>query len=152
VIHACRRGPGSIALLLVAALSLGCGSPRPAPTPADTQAIFAELARRGGGVTEIVAGETGCGDAGLVANAIRFGLQAPGMTEPATVHLFIFRNRAAFEAAADPVERCRQTYAATAAGEVGSIAVGPYRAFGAGWPAELHALLESTLADLAGAP
>jgi hypothetical protein len=148
------RGQVSIVslLLIASVLSLGCGSARPVATPADAQSIFGELARRGGSVTEIVAGETGCGDPGLVANAIRFRLKAPGITEPATVHLFIFRNRSAFEAAADPVERCRQTYAATAAGEVGSIAVGTYRAFGAGWPAELRELLESTLADLADSP
>jgi hypothetical protein len=163
------RGPGSIAPLLViaAVLSIGCGSPRPAPTPADAQSIFGELARRGGSVTEIVAGETGCGDPGLVANAIRFRLRAPGTTEPATVHLFIFRNRSSFEAAAESVERCRSSYAATeagspagtsgpvgsdASGEVDSVAVGTYRAFGAGWPPELRALLESTLADLAGSP
>lgn len=118
-------------------------------------------------MTEIVAGETGCGDPALVANAIRFRLRAPGMTEPATVHLFIFRNRSSFEAAAESVERCRSTYAATeagspadtsdpvgsrASGEVESVAVGTYRAFGAGWPPELRALLESTLADLAGSP
>jgi hypothetical protein len=146
---------------------MGCGSARPVATPADTQTIFGELARRGGSVTEIVAGETGCGDPGLVANAIRFRLKAPGMAEPATVHLFVFRNRSSFDAAADSVERCRRSYAATDAsapadtadpagpdpsGEADSVAVGTYRAFGAGWPPELHALLESTLADLAGAP
>lgn len=163
------RGRGSIAslLLIVAVLSIGCGSPRPVATPADAQSIFGELARRGGSVTEIVAGETGCGDPGLVANAIRFRLRAPGMTEPATVHLFVFRDRSSFEAAADSVERCRITYAAThpgtpadtsdavgpgASAEVDSVAVGTYRAFGPGWPPELRALLESTLADLAGSP
>jgi hypothetical protein len=131
---------------------MGCGSARPVATPADTQSIFGELARRGGSVTEIVGGETGCGDPGLVANAIRFRLKAPGMAEPATVHLFVFRNRSAFEAAATPVERCRQSYAANASGEVGSVAVGTYRAFGADWPPELRALLESTLTDLSGSP
>jgi glycine/D-amino acid oxidase-like deaminating enzyme len=136
-------------LLLAAIVSMACGSARPVATPADAQSIFGELARRGGSVTEIVAGETGCGDPGLVANAIRFRLTSPGMREPATVHLFIFRNRSSFEAAADAVERCKSIYAATEP-DVDSVAVGTYRAFGAGWPRELRALLESTLAELAG--
>lgn len=134
---------------MAAALSIGCESFRPVATPADATSIFEELARRGGSVTEIVAGETGCGDPELVANAIRFRLKVAGMTEPATVHLFLFRNRSSFEAAADPVERCRGRYAASQPG-VESVAVGTYRAFGAGWPPELRELLESTLSDLAG--
>jgi hypothetical protein len=140
-------------MLIGAILSVGCESLRPVATPADAPSIFQDLARRGGSVTDIVAGETGCGDQGLVGNAIRFRLEVGAMREPATVHLFLFRNRSTFEGAADAVERCRKSYAATdpgASGGVESVAVGTYRAFGAGWSPELRTMLESTLADFAG--
>ena len=137
----------------ILALLAACSSLEAVATPADAQGIFEELARRGGTVTEIVSGETGCGEADLVDNAIRFRLLAPGAAEPARVHLFLFRGRAAFDQGAEPVERCRSTFESGApAGSVGGLAVAPYRLFASGWSPEAGELLETTLEAMAGDP
>jgi hypothetical protein len=103
--RSCRR-PAPVAGLLSAVLLAGCASTAPSPTPADTQVIFEELARRGATVTSIVSGDPGCDEPQLVDNAVSFDLLGPEHEAPVRVHLLIFRNAAAYDAAAKALSAC----------------------------------------------
>lgn len=138
-----------IVALVLAALLVACTATRPAPTPADSQVIFEELARRGATVTGIVSGDPGCDERELVDNAIRFRLAAPGAGR-AAVYLLIFRHRAAFEESAASVERCVEALGAAAGEPVDRLDLRPYRAYGPAWSDRLRELLRETLAELSG--
>jgi cytochrome c556 len=150
-----RRGASLVRLLaLVALLALAaCGGERPGPTPADRQGIFEELARRGGTVSEIVAGDPGCRDPDLAGNAVRFSLTVPDTSKAAHVYLFTFKNRPFFERAKPAVDACQGAFEARSArtgGPVERIDVSPYRAFGDGWSPGLRIFLEATMRAVAG--
>jgi hypothetical protein len=139
----------AVAALLLAA----CGGERPGPTPADRQGIFEELARRGATVSDIVSGDSGCGDPALAGNATHFRLTVPGASGRADVYLFTFKNRPFYERGASAVDACQRAYearSARAGGRVERIDVSPYRAFGDGWTPGLRSFLQATMQDVAG--
>lgn len=108
--------PHRIRLLPVAALLavvIGCGTistSAPEPTPADFQGIATELTKRGVVISDIVSGDAGCADPTLIPTSI--GLTATGVdqAEPVRIHLFIFRNRAAFERLRATVDGCARSF------------------------------------------
>ena len=108
--------PHRIRLLPVAALLAvvtGCGTistSAPEPTPADFQGIATELTKRGVVISDIVSGDAGCADPTLIPTSI--GLTATGVdqAEPVRIHLFIFRNRAAFERLRATVDGCARSF------------------------------------------
>lgn len=144
----------SLALAGLAGLALtACGGERPGPTAADRQGIFEELARRGGTVSDIVAGDPGCADPELAGNAIRFRLTAPGAAEGADVYLFTFKNRPFFERGRAAVDACQRVFESRSAGTGGPVEridVSPYRAFGDDWSPGLRGFLEATMRAVAG--
>lgn len=132
-------------LLALIALVAACAGPAPSPTPAGAETIFEALASRGATVTGIVGGDPGCDEADLVDNAIRFELRGRNETVPRTVHLFTFRDRMAFEAAATSFRRCLATVLAGAGERVDSFESSPYRLLARGLSDEDLRLLREIL-------
>lgn len=143
------------ALLATTILALmagaGCrGTSAPTLPPGGFQEIFAELARRGATVGDPVSGASGCDDPALAANAIRVELTTPGDPSPRPIHLFIFKDDAAFGAAEGQVRACERTYGARQGTErVTHLDVSPYRAFGTGLSDATTELVREALAEAA---
>jgi hypothetical protein len=98
---------------LVLAFVAGCGSistSAPEPTPADFQGIATELTKRGVVIDDIVSGDAGCQDPTIIPTSI--GLTASGVdqAEPVRIHLYIFRDRAAFERLRGTVDSCARSF------------------------------------------
>jgi hypothetical protein len=133
-----------IALVLA---GTGCSGLQPVRTPADTQALIEEIARRGGTVRHVISGDRGCEDVGLIPNAVSLELTAgaPGDAaspepEAALVYLFVFRDLRAFEDARGALEACRSAVDPGA----DAVSVAPYYAFGPELdPAQRRLLVEA---------
>jgi hypothetical protein len=82
----------------------------PEPTPADFEGIAAQLAKRGIALEGVVSGDAGCDDPTLVPAAIGFTAQGLDQTEPTRLHVFIFRNRDAFERLRASVDDCARSF------------------------------------------
>ena len=98
---------------MVLAFVAGCGSistSAPEPTPADFQGIATELTKRGVVIDDIVSGDAGCQDPTIIPTSI--GLTASGVdqAEPVRIHLYIFRDRAAFERLRGTVDSCARSF------------------------------------------
>jgi hypothetical protein len=55
-------------------------------------------------------GDAGCEDPDLIPTAIRFEASGLDQTTPATLYLYIFRNRASFEKLRDAIGPCATAY------------------------------------------
>ena len=95
-------------LLLGACGSISTASPQ--PTPADFEGIAAELAERGIAIDEVVSGDAGCQDSTLIPTAIGFTAQGLDQAEPGRIHVYIFRNRDAFERLRASVDGCAMSF------------------------------------------
>jgi hypothetical protein len=141
-----------LAVLVVAALA-GCGfvsTTPPAPTPADFQGIAGEIVRRGVVIERIVSGDPGCTDAELARTAIRFEASGLGQTEPATVYLYIFRNRDAYERLRSRIDACARSYVDDPE-TFESVETSPFVLAGQGpWADDLAAALREALVTAAG--
>jgi hypothetical protein len=105
-------GRASIALALLAVLLSACrsaGTPA-GPTPADFPGITRVLGPLGISVSAIASGDAGCDDAHLAPTGISF--QASGLDQPTPVplHVYIFRDAAAFERNLDAIDACARSY------------------------------------------
>lgn len=102
-------------------------------------------------IREVVSGDPGCSDASLADNAVRIGVSMPADVPPTVVYVLNFRNQAAYEAAAAPVEACRLALVAEASGPISGshLEVPPYRAYGVGWTDELTRIVEASLGSAA---
>jgi hypothetical protein len=90
----------SLRALALAASVAGCGVltvTEPPPTPTDFPGLAGRFAAAGIRVADVVSGEAGCDDPDLIPAAIRFDATGLDQAEPATLYLYIFRNRDAFE-------------------------------------------------------
>ena len=107
-----RRTLPLAALLLT--LVSACGTistSAPEPTPADFEGIAAALAKHGRiDVSAVVSGDAGCEDPTLIPTAIGFTAQGLDQEEPVRVHLYIFRNRDAFERLRASVDDCARSF------------------------------------------
>jgi hypothetical protein len=134
----------ALAALSLAACSTGAA---PSPSPGGFQEVFESLARRGATVTQVVAGDSGCADPTLVANAVRLHVRLDDGVDR-EIHLFGFRDVAALTRAQASLSACRLSYAEGRAGEtVGSVQIGPFEAFGAPWSDRLGAVLSDALRE-----
>jgi hypothetical protein len=106
-----RRFLPLAALLLV--LVSACGTistSAPEPTPADFEGIAAQLAKRGIVLGDVVSGDAGCQDPTLIPTAIGFTAQGLDQAEPVRLHVYIFRNRDAFERLRALVDECARSF------------------------------------------
>jgi hypothetical protein len=107
-----RRRVLPLAALLLTLVG-ACGaisSSAPAPTPADFEGIAAQLAKRGIQLGDVVSGDAGCQDPTLIPTAIGFTAQGLDQAEPARIHVYIFRNRDAFERLRASVDGCARSF------------------------------------------
>jgi hypothetical protein len=148
------RRARAIAALTAVTLALGaCGfvstSP-PAPTPADFPGIAEEFGSRGIRVEDVKSGDAGCADTDLAKTAISMRLSGLDQASPVPVHLYIFRNRDAFERRRADVDACAAAYV-TDADTFASIEASPFVLAGQGpWAPDFAAQLRAGLVEAAG--
>jgi hypothetical protein len=134
-------------------LAAGCGfvsTTRPAPTPADFPGIALELRSRGIQVADVTSGDAGCPDPELAPTAIGLTLAGLDQAEPVRVHLYIFRNRDAFERRRTDVDACARSYV-TDPDTFSSIETSPFVLAGQGpWAPAFAAELRAALIEAAG--
>ena len=140
-------------LVLVAALMAACGTistTPPAATPADFPGITAELAKRGVQVNHFVSGEAGCADPVLTPTAIAFDARGLDQAENVRIHIYIFRNREAFERLRASVDTCAASFV-TDPDTFETAEESPFVLAGQGpWAPEFEAALRDALAEAAG--
>ncbi|MEX2183611.1 MAG: hypothetical protein WEC14_04145 [Chloroflexota bacterium] len=148
-----RRATIVAALALLGAMvASGCGisTDPPAPTPADFQGVATELTKRAIAIDRLVSGDAGCDDPILVPTSI--GLDATGIdqAEPVRIHLYIFRNRAAFERLRASVDTCARSFV-TDPQTFETIEQSPYVIAGQGpWAPDFEAAVRDALEVAAG--
>lgn len=102
-----------LAVGLVALVVAACGvvstSP-PSPTPADFPGIASELGKRGILVEHATSGDAGCDDPVLSPTAISFDASGLDQSAKLRIHLYVFRNRAAFERLRSTVDGCARSF------------------------------------------
>jgi hypothetical protein len=145
-----RRLPSLVAGALLVA---GCGvvSTTPPPSgPADFPTIVSELDPLGIVVSRVISGDAGCEDPTLIPTAIGFDATGLDQAAPVRIHLFIFRNREAFERRRDDVPGCAASFVTDPA-SFEQIEDSPYVAAGQGpWAPGFEAALRAGLAKAAG--
>lgn len=114
----------ALACLVVAACGTISSSPPPAG-PDDFVGISRRMAASGVTIQHVVSGDAGCDDPQLGRTAIRFEASGVDQAQPATVYLYIFRNRAAFQRNRPVVAGCAGAYAPEPPGAQ-RIEVSPY--------------------------
>jgi hypothetical protein len=82
----------------------------PEPTPADFEGIAAQLAKQGIALGDVVSGDAGCQDPTLVPTSIGFTAQGIDQAEPVRIHVYIFRNRDAFERLRASIDGCARSF------------------------------------------
>jgi hypothetical protein len=141
---------GLLACLFVVA---GCGvisTSAPAPTPADLQGIFGEMAKRGIVIDHPISGDAGCDDHTLVQTAIGFDASGLDQAEPVRLHLYIFRDREAYERIRSTIDACVAAFV-TDPSTFESIDDSPFVLAGQGlWAPEFKATLRTALEVAAG--
>jgi hypothetical protein len=125
------------AAVLVAAfvvgLVAGCANipSKAAPTPADFEGLVAELDRQHIAVSDVVSGDTGCNDPELVGPAIGLDASDADQSTPVRIHLFLFRDGAAYDRQRQAVDRCSRSFVTNPADYV-AIDARPFVAVSAG--------------------
>lgn len=147
------RSRHALASLLIGLAVAGCGTistSAPAPTPADFQGIATELTKRAIVIDRIVSGDAGCDDAGLIPTAIGFDASGLDQVEPVRIHLYVFRNRAAFEHLRASVDDCARAFV-TDPETFETAEQSPYVVAGQGpWAPDFEAALRDGLEVAAG--
>jgi hypothetical protein len=142
-----------LVVVALAVIAAGCstltGTP-PAPTPADFPGLASTLGRHGVRVGDIVAGDPGCDDPGLVPTAIRFDASGLDQPAPTRAYVYIFRTREAFDRLRRDVARCAENYVTDEEGEPW-IAASPFVLTGPGpWSPGFRKAMEEALIEAAG--
>jgi hypothetical protein len=141
------------ALVALSAAITGCGlvSRTPPPSgPADFPALTAVLDPLGIRLERIVSGDAGCDDPTLIPTAIGFDASGLDQTSPVRIHLFIFRNRDAFERRRGDVPGCASAFVSDP-DTFEQIERSPYVAAGQGpWAPGFEAALRAGLEAAAG--
>jgi hypothetical protein len=138
---------------VVAILISGCGlvgRTPPAPTPADFLGISGAFLARGISVSQVVAGDAGCADPGLVKTAISFRASGLDQSAPVAVHLYIFGSRDSYDKLRAAVDACAASYIADPQAFV-SIDAPPFVIVGQGpWGPQFTAAIRQGLTQAAG--
>lgn len=122
----------------------------PAATPADFQGITSEFAKRGVGVNRFVSGDAGCADPVLTPTAIAFDANGLDQADSVRIHIYIFRNREAFERLRASVDGCAASFV-TDPETYETVEQSPFVLAGQGpWGAEFEKALRDGLAAAAG--
>ena len=142
------------ALLAAAGLALaGCGTisfTEPPATPTDFPGLTGRLNAAGIKVGSFVSGDSGCADPDLKKAAIRFTAQGLDQATPATLYLYIFNNRAAFERNRDRIGPCAASFV-TDPDTFQEIEQSPYIIASQGpWAPQFESALRATLVRAAG--
>ena len=148
-----RLAVAAVVLAGLLALLTGCSEllgKAPAPTPADFPAMAGILGQRGIRVDRFVSGDAGCDDIELARTAIGFDASGLDQTTPVRAHVYIFRNRAAYERVRSAVDRCATAYV-TDPSTFESIETSPFVVAGQGpWAPEFKAAFRAALTEAAG--
>ncbi|OGO53542.1 MAG: hypothetical protein A2Z32_08800 [Chloroflexi bacterium RBG_16_69_14] len=135
--------------LLVAACGVISTTP-PSPTPADFPGIAAEYARHGIDLAHVVSGDAGCDDKVLAPTAISFDASGLDQKTKVRIHLYIFRNRAAFERLRATIDGCARSFV-TDPETYEAFEQSPYVVAGQGpWGADFEAVLREATKVAAG--
>lgn len=141
--------------LLVALLVAGCNGPigqTPRPTPQDFETLFGEMTRVGVLVNEVRSGDPGCNDATLAGPAIAFSARGLDQADPVRIHLFIFRNRDAYERRRADVDTCARAFIADPA-RYEALDASPFVAIGEGpWAPGFREAVRAVLVAGVGVP
>jgi hypothetical protein len=142
-----------LTLVVVALLASGCsglaGTPPP-PTPADFAGIVSYLTAEGIGVSGVQTGGAGCDDRQLVGPAISLTASGLDQAQPVPVHLYLFKNAAAYDKLRPSVDACAQAYV-TDPSTYESVDASPFVAVGQGpWGAGFRAAVQAALTKAAG--
>ena len=108
--HRRRLQPLAALLLTIVGACSTISTSSPEPTPADFEGIAAQLAKLGVAPSGVVSGDAGCQDPTLVPTSIGFTAQGLDQAEPVRIHLYIFRNREAFERLRASVDDCARSF------------------------------------------
>jgi hypothetical protein len=108
--HRRRLVPLAALLLILVGACGTISTSAPEPTPADFEGIAAQLAKRGIVLGDVVSGDAGCQDPILIPTAIGFTAQGLDQAEPTRLHVYIFRNRDAFERLRAFVDACARSF------------------------------------------
>ncbi len=104
---------GTLALGVAFSLA-GCsgaaGPSGPAVTPADFEGVVAELDRQHVAVSDVVSGDAGCPDPSLAPTAISLTASGLDQPTPVRVHLYLFRDRAAYDRLRPAIDTCARSY------------------------------------------
>jgi hypothetical protein len=143
----------AVVVTLVVGLVAGCtglAATPPPPTPADFAGIVAFLAAEGIGVQDVKTGDAGCDDRQLVGPAISLRASGLDQASPTTVHLYLFRNAAAYERQRSAVDVCAASFITDPATyEV--VDASPFVAVGQGpWGASFREAVARALTKAAG--
>ena len=141
------------AALAVVLLVAGCGTisrTPPAPTPADFPGIAGVLSQRGIRVDRIVSGDAGCDDVELGRTAIGFDASGIDQATPVRIHIFIFRNRDAYDRLRATIDTCARSFV-TDPETFETVEMSPYVVAGQGpWGSAFKDNLRNAIAEAAG--
>ena len=131
----------------------GCGlvstSP-PAATPTDFGGLASLLDPQGIVVTDVVSGDAGCTDPDLVPTAIAFDARGLDQATTVRIHLYVFRNKAAWERHRDAIPGCAASFV-TDPQTFEQVEQSPYIVASQGpWGADFEAALRRALEQGAG--
>ncbi len=147
------RIPLLVPSLALAALLTGCqalASTPPPPTPADFAGIVSFLAAAGIGVENVKTGDAGCADWQLVGPAISLSATGLDQSQPALVHLYLFKGADAYQQLRSAVDACARSFV-TDASTYEAVDASPFVAVGQGpWGAGFREALRTALTKAAG--
>ncbi len=124
----------------------------PAPTPADFPGIAGVLTQHQIRVEPgtIVSGDAGCDDANLTKTAIGFDASGLDQATPVRIHVFIFRNQAAYERLRPTIDQCAASFV-TDPETFESVETSPYVFAGQGpWAPAFKDNLRAAIVEAAG--
>src|SRR5688500_17733452 len=139
---------------LLAAIVAACSGPigaTPRATAADFPGLTQAWAHAGIVATDIRSGDPGCDDATLIGPAISFSAMGLDQTASTRIHLYIFRNRDAYDRRRADVDRCAAE-CATDPSTFEAVDAPPFVAVGSGpWGPQFRDALRRVMAESAGA-
>ena len=143
----------ALAGVVLGAVLAGCGlvstSP-PAATPTDFGGLASLLDPQGIVVTDVVSGDAGCTDPDLVPTAIAFDARGLDQATTVRIHLYVFRNKAAWERHRDAIPGCAASFV-TDPQTFEQVEQSPYIVASQGpWGADFEAALRRALEQGAG--